>query len=262
MNTVERSIFRFLTGLILAAFLLLSGVNLALAQDEYRINVNKEFGFANGSDIRGDFSIAVVGDETAIQSVSFQIDGQELAAVSQPPFKIKFKTQNYPNGEHLLGAVITFKDGSTQTVEARRFKFLSAEEESSSMQKILVPLLAAVFGLMILGFGAQILSSRGKPAGGPEPGTARTYGLSGGSICPKCKRPTPLSAFGLNGVVGKLSRCENCGKWSVMRRLPIDVLRRAEADEIKAEQSQGLTPEKSEEEKLRDLLDDSRYTKD
>ncbi len=39
------------------------------------------------------------------------------------------------------------------------------------------------------------------------------------------------------------------------------VLRRAEADEMKAEQPQGLTSEKSEEDKLRDLLDESRYTK-
>jgi len=261
MNTNKPSTFRFFTGLILAALLGLSITSLALAQDEYRINVNKEFGFANGSDIRGDFSIAVVGDETVIQSVSFQIDGQEMAAVSQPPFKVKFKTQNYPNGEHLLGAVITFKDGSTQTIEARRFMFLSSEEESGAMQEILIPLLAVVFGLMVLGVGAQILSGRGKPKGGPEPGTARSYGLAGGSICPKCKRPTPLSAFGFNMVVGKLSRCENCGKWSVMRRLPIDVLRRAEADEMKAEQPQGLTSEKSEEDKLRDLLDESRYTK-
>lgn len=261
MDTINRSTFRFFTSIILAAFLLLTGTSLVLAQDGYRINVNKEFGFANGSDIRGDFSIAVVGDETAIQSVTFQIDDQELAVVSAPPFKTKFKTQNYPNGEHQLGAVINFKDGSTQTVDARRFVFLSSEEESGAMREILIPLLAVVFGLMVLGIGAQTLSGRGKPAGGPEPGTARSYGLAGGSICPKCKRPTPLSAFGFNLVVGRLSRCENCGKWSVMRRMPIDVLRRAEADEVKAEQPQGLTPEKSEEDKLRDLLDESRYTK-
>lgn len=41
MNTIKRSIFRFLTGMILAAFLLLSGTGLAMAQDNYRINVNK-----------------------------------------------------------------------------------------------------------------------------------------------------------------------------------------------------------------------------
>jgi len=99
MNTNKPSTFRFFTGLILAALLGLSITSLALAQDEYRINVNKEFGFANGSDIRGDFSIAVVGDETVIQSVSFQIEKEWR------PFPIHVKGQiqepNYRR-EHLL----------------------------------------------------------------------------------------------------------------------------------------------------------------
>ncbi|MHB1481866.1 MAG: hypothetical protein ACYCXH_06045, partial [Bellilinea sp.] len=60
----------------------------------------------------------------------------------------------------------------------------------------------------------------------------------------------------------KLDRCENCGKWSIMRAYPIDVLRAAEAAEFKVEQGEGLVPEKTEEKKLREMLDDSRYTKD
>lgn len=262
MQTIKRTTLKILTGVLLAVILLLGAANPVLAQDGYSINVNKELGFASGSEIRGDFSITLIGDESKVASVSFLIDGQELAVVSEPPFKVKFKTQSYPNGEHQLGAVITFTDGTTQTVEARRFIFLSAEEESGAMKDILIPLLAVVLGLMVFGFGLQFLAGRGRPAGGPEPGTQRSYGLAGGSICPKCKRPTRLSPFGLNLVVGRLSRCENCGKFSIMRRQPIDVLRQAEAAEVKAEQTEGLAPEKSEEEKLRDLLDESRYTKD
>ncbi|MHB8192833.1 MAG: Ig-like domain-containing protein [Bellilinea sp.] len=251
-----------LTGLWLALTLLFASVIPALAQDGYRVNVNKELGFANGSEIRGDFSISLIGDESNIASVTFLIDGQELAVVSQAPFKTTFKTQSYPNGEHQLNAAVTFMDGTTQTVEAKRFMFLSVEEERGSMTEILVPLLAVVFGLMVFGIGTQFLAGRGKPAGGPEPGTARSYGIAGGSICPRCKRPTPRHVFGFNLVVGKLDRCENCGKWSIMRAYPIDVLRAAEAAEFKVEQGDGLAPEKSEEEKLREMLDDSRYTKD
>lgn len=262
MNKHNRSSRRFITGIFLSVIFLLTSASLVLAQDGYRINVNKEFGFANGSQIRGDFSIALIGDETNIATVTFQIDGQELAVISQPPFKTKFKTQSYPNGEHQLGAVITFSDGVKQTVEARRFMFISAEEESGAMKEIVFPLLAVVLGLMVIGMGAQFIAGRGKPAGGPEPGTPRSYGIAGGSICPRCKRPTPLSIFGLNLAVGRLSRCDNCGKVSIMRRMPIDVLRRAEADEVKAEETQGLSSEKSEEEKLREMLDDSRYTKE
>ena len=66
---------------------------------------------------------------------------------------------------------------------------------------------------------------------------------------------------GINLVVGKLDRCENCGKWSIMRGYPLDVLRAAEAAERAAEQSTSPVSEKSEEDKLRDMLDDSRYTR-
>jgi len=262
MDNKTRSALQTFLGIILALTLLFASVSPALAQDGYRVNVNKEFGFANGSQIRGDFSISLIGDETNISTVTFLIDGQELAIVTQAPFKTKFKTQAYPDGEHQLNASITFKDGTTQTVEERRFMFLSAEEESGVMTDILFPLLAVVLGLMVFGIVAQFLAGRGKPAGGPEPGTARSYGMAGGSICPRCKRPTPRHVFGLNMVVGKLDRCENCGKWSIMRAYPIDSLRAAEAAEIKAEQGEGLATEKSEEEKLRELLDESRYTKD
>lgn len=262
MKKPNLTFLKFFPVVFLAVTLLLANTRLVVAQDEYRINVNKEFGFANGSDIRGDFSITLFGDETNIASVTFLIDGQDLAVVTEPPFKVKFKTQSYPNGEHQLSAAVTFRDGSIQTLEARRYIFLSAEEESSAMQEIIIPLLAVVFGLTVIGFGVQFLTGRGKPVGGPEPGTPRSYGFAGGSICPKCKRPTPLSMFGLNLVAGRLSRCENCGKWSIMRRRPIAELRAAEAAEIKEELTQGLAPEKSAEDKLRDLLDESRYTKE
>lgn len=260
MLTKTRSSLIILTAVFLVLTLFFATARPAMAQDGYRVNVNKEFGFANGSQIRGDFSISLIGETANIASVTFQIDGEELAVVDQAPFTTQFKTQSHPDGEHQLGAVLTFNDGTTESVAARRFMFLSAEEERGAMKDILLPLLAVVLGLMVLGLGAQFLTGRGKPAGGPEPGTARSYGFAGGSICPKCKRPTPRHLFGVNLVVGKLDRCENCGKWSIMRAYPIDELRAAEAAEIKAGQAKGPAAEKSEEDKLREMLDESRYT--
>lgn len=64
----------------------------------------------------------------------------------------------------------------------------------------------------------------------------------------------------LNLVIGKLDRCENCGKWSIMRAYSIDELRAAEAAEIKAEHAKAATAEKSDDDKLREMLDESRYT--
>ena len=61
-------------------------------------------------------------------------------------------------------------------------------------------------------------------------------------------------------LTGKLDRCPHCGKWSVVRRATPAELSAAEAAELaaaKAEQAE--TPGLSEEERLRQELEDSRY---
>jgi hypothetical protein len=261
MKQITRNFYLFLASFLLTVSLLAGSFNLAQAQAGYSIHVNRDFGFGNGSQIRGTFSLSLVGDEANVASVEYQIDGQKLAIASQAPFKVQFNTNSYPSAVHELGAVVTLKDGSTVTTETYRYQFVSAAEESAAMQNILIPLLAVVFGLIVLMLGIQLLAARGKPAGGPEPGTQRSYGFAGGSICPKCKRPTPLHPMGFNIGLGKFDRCENCGKWSVMRRYPMDQLRAAEIAEMSSERVSIAAGEKSEEEKLREMLDESRYTK-
>lgn len=255
-------LFRLLSGLTLAAILILASFGSVSAQDGYTIHMNRDFGFGNGSQIRGTFSISLIGAEENVSAVVFKIDDQDLAAVSQPPFKFQFNTSNYPSGTHNLSAVVTLKDGSTVTTPARTYQFATAEDEGAFMKEILFPLLGVLALIMVVGVGSQFLAARGKPAGGPEPGTQRNYGFTGGAICPKCNRPTPIHPLGMNLLVGKFSRCDNCGKWSILRRVPIDILRAAEIAEVKADQADTAGIEKTEEEKLRDLLDNSRYTKD
>ena len=82
--------------------------------------------------------------------------------------------------------------------------------------------------------------------------------MLGGGICPKCKRPFALHIFGLNLIAGKFDRCPYCGRWSLVRRLPLEELRRAEAVERQAEKSAASLPDDSEEE-YRKQVDDSRY---
>ena len=255
-------LFRFISGLLLATVLLLTSFGFVFAQDGYTIHMNRDFGFGNGSQIRGTFSISLIGTEENVSAVVFKIDDQELAKVSQPPFKFQFNTNNYPSGTHNLSAVVTLKDGSTVTTPTRTYQFATAEDEGAFMKEILFPLLGVLLLIMVVGVGSQFLAARSKPAGGPEPGTQRNYGITGGSICPKCNRPTPIHPLGLNLLVGKLSRCDNCGKWSIMRRVPLEILRAAEIAEVKADRAGAANMEKSEEEKLRDLLDNSRYTRD
>ncbi len=235
-------------------------VSPVLAQQGYRLLVDRNFGFSAGSQIRGDFTLKLSGDEQAVASVTFLIDGEEMATVDQPPFHYRFNTAAYPEGIHELSARLILKDGSTVELTPRRFEFASSEAEKEAIFKIVMPLLGVVLLLTLLGGGMQMLALRGKPAGRYAPGQPRDYGVLGGAICPKCQRPTPVHVWGLNLLVGKWDRCENCGKFSLMRRQPLEVLRAAEAAERQAEQGSLPTAEKSEEEKLRDLLDQSKYT--
>jgi len=94
----------------------------------------------------------------------------------------------------------------------------------------------------------------------PAPlGAPRSYGLSGGTICPNCGRPYSRHIWAPNVVIGKFDRCPHCGKWRVVQRLSTATLRAAEQAEL--EGSEPSLPETplSEEEKLRRLLDDSRF---
>jgi len=262
MNTTRKYSWISALALMLALVLLLISFSTTLAQSGYTISLHRDFGFGNGSQIRGTFSVTLNGADDNVSAVEFQIDGQKMTTLTQPPFKFQFNTNSYPSAVHKIGAVVTLKDGTTVSTETRSYQFASASEESAAMRSILVPLLSVVFGIILLGVIVQVLAGRGKPVGGPPPGTQRAYGFAGGSICPNCKRPTPLHPMGFNVIAGKLDRCENCGKWSVMRRVPIDLLRAAETAELKADQAAMPLVEKSDEEKLRDMLDESRYTKD
>ncbi len=231
-----------------------------LAQEGYRLLVNRNFGFSAGSQIRGDFTVKISGNEENLAAVTFFIDGEEMAVITEAPFRYRFNTTAYPDGIHELSARLTLKDGSTLELPARRFVFVSSQAQSEAMIKIIGPLLAVVL-LVTLGVGgAQMLLFRDKKTARYAPGQARDYGVMGGAICPKCQRPTPLHLWSINLAVGRWDRCENCGQFSLMRRKPLEVLRAAEAAELQAEKASLSTNAKSEEEKLRDLLDQSKYT--
>jgi DNA-directed RNA polymerase subunit RPC12/RpoP len=101
-----------------------------------------------------------------------------------------------------------------------------------------------------------MLMGRGKREELPL-GAERKYGLRGGGICPKCKRPFALSLFSMNLGFSKLARCPYCGKMSAVRVQPLARLRQAERAEL--EQAEGQVPGISEEEKLKKELDDSKY---
>ena len=62
-------------------------------QADYRLNVSRTFGYGNGSDIRGTFTLSVAGPGN-IRTVSYMIDNQLIAETTSDPFK--FNVPNYP----------------------------------------------------------------------------------------------------------------------------------------------------------------------
>ncbi|MEN4012951.1 MAG: Ig-like domain-containing protein [Bellilinea sp.] len=251
---------RIVHSLVIAMIATLVLSSTVFAQDGYRLRVDRNVGFSSGSQIRGDFTIHLSGDQEAVAAVTFLLDGEEMATVTAAPFRHRFSTQNYPEGVHEFTARVTLKDGTVLETGARRFEFVSGNAQTEAMLRIIVPLLGIVLLVTALGAGGSYLAGRGKPNGRYAPGEARHYGFAGGAICPKCNRPTPIHIWGINLLAGRWDYCENCFKFSLLRRAPLDILRAAETAEREAEKTTLLAGAKSEEEKLRELLDQSRYS--
>ncbi len=248
-----------LFALILGILFAVVASPVAAQESEFRLSVNRNFGYSSGAEIRGSFTLAVVGPET-IQSVTYLLDGEPIDTISAAPFKLVFQTGDYPFGNHTLSARVQTSDGRTLTTPERVFIFATAEQESAAIRRILGPMGVILVGIVVLVGLSMFLGTRKKPLVQLPPGTPRKYSLSGGGICRHCHRPVPLHWWGINAGVGKYDRCDLCGKWSIFRRVPRQELEAAEAAELAQAQSKPEPSSKSEDEKMRDLLEDSRYT--
>ena len=222
--------------------------------EELNLTLSRDFGSAGfNGDIQGTFSVKASGPAN-LKRVQFFLDETLLGEDTEAPFAIQFVTDNYPTGAHIFSAVGYTADGKqlkSQTISAL---FVSKEEGTTAALKMIVPILAVVFGAMaITAIPTMINVRKGKklPAG-----ATRSYTFGGG-ICPKCKRPFGFQLFGLNMIVGKLTPCPHCGKWSIVKRASMSDLHVAELAELDTEKEQ--ISEASEEENLRKELDDSRY---
>jgi len=233
----------------------LTFMSVVSAQNEdLTLSLSRDFGYGGfNGDIQGTFSVKAKGPAN-LERVQFFLDETLLGEDTEAPFAIQFVTDNYPTGAHIFSAVGYSADGKqlkSQTISA---VFVSKEEGSSAVLKMIVPILAVVFGAMaITAITSMINVRKGKklPAG-----ATRSYTFGGG-ICPKCKRPFGFQLLGINMIAGKLMPCPHCGKWSIVRRASMSDLHAAEQAELTTEKAQ--ISEASEEEKLRKELDDSRY---
>jgi hypothetical protein len=241
--------------ILIAILMSLVIISAAFAQgEELTLSLSKDFGSDGfNGDIQGTFTVKASGPAN-LERVQFFLDETLLGEDTASPFAIQFITDNYPTGAHVFSAVGFTTDGKRIGSKTISAVFVSKEEASAAGLKMIVPILAVVFGAMAI---TAIMSMFNARKGKKLPaGATRSYTFGGG-ICPKCKRPFGFQLLGLNMLVGKLTPCPHCGKWSIVKRASMSDLHAAEQAELDTEKVQ--ISEASEEEKLHKELDDSKY---
>jgi hypothetical protein len=222
--------------------------------EDLNLILSRDFGSGGfNSDIQGTFSVKASGPAN-LERVQFFLDETLLGEDTDAPFAIQFITDNYTTGAHVFTAVGFTTDGKQIGSKMISAVFVSKEEGSAASLKMVVPILAVVFGAMaISAITAMVNVRKGKklPAG-----AARSYSFGGG-ICPKCKRPFGFQLLGIHMFGRKLTPCPHCGKWSVVKRATMSELHAAELAELDTEKVQ--IHDASDEEKIKKELDDSKY---
>ncbi len=220
-----------------------------------RLSLGKISGIGLGGQIQGLFGLSVSGPAD-MTSVTYLLDDRELGTVTQAPFGFQFSTDAYAPGQHRFTATARTASGQTLTSNSIDAEIVSFATGWQSMVRLLWPILLIVLLALVLAFAVPLLSVRRSPH--YEPGAPRNYGLGGGTICKRCGRPFAVSLFGPNLLVGKLTRCPYCGKWSVAQRASPEALRTAEQAEV---QNRPLVHEPTPEELLRRQIEDSRLSR-
>lgn len=225
--------------------------------EELELSLNRDLGYGGlNGDIQGRFSMIVQGPAD-LQRVVFFIDDQPIGEDSEPPFRLQFNTDNYELGRHTLSATGYTADGRELHSRAFQRNFVAASEGWRSGLRVGGLIAAAAAVAMTIAGLLTSLASRNK--GSTPLGAPRDYGVFGGAICPKCGRPFALHIWKLNLVAGALDRCPHCGRWSLVRRAHPAALRAAEEAELEQAAAEEPPSIVSEEERLRRLLDESRF---
>ncbi len=235
----------FLT-LVLA---LVSVLPVFAQSDQLVLKIKRDFGYGGfDNQIEGLFTVSAEGPDDLVQ-VDFYIDGAPMASVKQAPFSFQFSTGSYAPGEHHLTARGTRADGSQlQSNEVVRV-FLTKAESDRAVVGFVVPLLAGIAVLVVVGVLFMVLTGRRASFNG-------SYGILGGTVCPKCGLPYSLQFLAPRFGFSRLQRCPHCGKWALVHRAKPEELAAAEA---RWRGDQPAATDEAEDERTRRQIDDSRY---
>lgn len=238
----------------LLSMVLGAGTAVAQTNNALSLKLSRDFGTDLGNNIQGTFSFRVSGPEN-LARVTFYIDDQIVGEDSEAPFRLQFKTDNYPLGVHTFHATGFTQDGQELSSNSLSRNFISGSSANRTTLYIIVPILLISVGGLFL---SSWIANRGRKSSGQS--GINVHGPVGGTICPKCNKPFARHIWGLNMVVGKFDRCPHCGKWSLVRALHPDVLDAAVEAMQQAETGHMQQPSDIDDEaRQRKRLDDSKF---
>ena len=182
---------------MLSFLFLITTANGNFQEDQLQIRMRRNWGYSSGTGkIQGTFTIKASGPED-ISQVIFFLDDQVLGAVNEPPFDFRFVTDDYSLGPHQIhaeGKTVSDDELGSNTIQV---EFVTAGQGWQAAGNIIVPLVVIIMGAVGLAIVVPFVFTRGKKEQLP-PGAPRSYGYSGGAICPKCSRPFSRHIYGLN----------------------------------------------------------------
>ena len=218
------------------------------------IKLNRNFGYGGFGQIQGTFTISADAPDDVVR-VEFILNGELMAEDVEAPWKFNFNTDSYEPGDSTFSAKGYTADGTVYTSNTYTTEILSGEDAMSSTFKLVVPILLVVVGVMALSAFIPIITGRKKAF------ELKKYGLAGGAVCKSCGLPFSRNTLAPNLLVGKLERCPHCGKWQIAARANSAQLEIAEnmylAD--KQEGNLEISSVEDDDDKLRQMLDDSRF---
>jgi DNA-directed RNA polymerase subunit RPC12/RpoP len=243
---------------IVLLFLLLlltpRGVHAQEEGEGIELRVLRIFGYRLGNTLQGRIGLRVDGPQDLVQ-VAFYLDDEVIFEDDEAPYQYDFSTGEFSPGEHTLQAIGYTKDGKILHSDVERYTFLSADQATKGIQDVLIPLLIGIVVLIAIAGAISVLITRRKA---PEQKIG-DYGPAGGAVCKRCGRPFSRHVLSPNLVVGKLERCPYCGKVAIVRRGTPMEIKEAEERLLADRQERDGPVGESEDERLRRMLDESRF---
>jgi hypothetical protein len=218
--------------------------------EELLLGMTRNFGYGGLGKIQGNFTLNISDPSPRLDRVEFYFDGELVSTANEDPFRYKFHTSEFEEGNHEMYAVGYLDDGTVLETRHITKNFLSSDEAWGETESLIGPLLIGVAVVTILGVAVPLLFNKNKDF------VLGKYGPAGGVVCPRCGLPFSRSMFSPNLVAGKLVRCPHCNKISIQARASQARLQEAEANFSNKDNAGGIQHDDND---LNKLIDDSRF---